>query len=70
VRAGIGYVAHQPTTDARRIGLLGFSNGALIAIGTAGLDRRVCALVETLRGDAIGVERRHNPPPPYADPPW
>lgn len=46
VRAGIGYVAHQPTTDARRIGLLGFSNGALIAIGTAGLDRRVGAVVE------------------------
>ena len=46
VRAGIGYVARQPTTDARRIGLLGFSNGALIAIGTAGLDRRVGAVVE------------------------
>lgn len=46
VRAGIGYVAHQPTTDARRIGLLGFSNGALLAIGTAGLDRRVGAVVE------------------------
>jgi carboxymethylenebutenolidase len=46
VRAGIGYVAREPSTDARRIGLLGFSNGALIAIGTAGLDRRVGAVVE------------------------
>jgi carboxymethylenebutenolidase len=46
VRAGIGYVASLPTTDARRIGLLGFSNGALIAIGAAGLDRRVGAVVE------------------------
>jgi carboxymethylenebutenolidase len=46
VRAGIDYVASLPTTDARRIGLLGFSNGALIAIGTAGLDRRVGAVVE------------------------
>lgn len=46
VRAGIGYVANLPTTDARRIGLIGYSNGALIAIGTAGLDRRVGAVVE------------------------
>ena len=46
VRAGIGYVAQLPTTDARKIGLLGFSNGAAIAIGTAGLDRRVGAVVE------------------------
>jgi carboxymethylenebutenolidase len=46
VRAAIDYVARQPTTDGRRIGLLGFSNGALLAIGTAGLDRRVGAVVE------------------------
>lgn len=46
VKAGIGYVAGLPTTDAHRIGLLGFSNGALLAIGTAGLDRRVAAVVE------------------------
>lgn len=46
VRAAIGHVSRQPTTDARKIGLLGFSNGALLAIGTAGLDRRVGAVVE------------------------
>jgi carboxymethylenebutenolidase len=46
VRAGIGFVSRQPATDARKIGLIGFSNGALIAIGTAGLDRRVGAVVE------------------------
>jgi len=50
VRAGIGYVASLPTTDARRIGLIGFSNGALIAVGTAGLDPRVGALVELYGG--------------------
>jgi carboxymethylenebutenolidase len=46
VRAGIDRVASLPTTDAHRIGLLGFSNGALIAIGTAGVDRRVTAVAE------------------------
>lgn len=46
VRAAIGYVARQPTTNPRRIGLLGWSNGALLALGTAGLDRRVGAVVE------------------------
>jgi len=46
VREGIGYVSRQPTTDAHKIGLIGFSNGALIAVGSAGLDRRVGAVVE------------------------
>lgn len=46
VRAGVGYVSGLPTTDAKRIGLIGFSNGAYVAIGAAGLDRRVGALVE------------------------
>ena len=46
VRAGISYVAGLPTTDPKRIGLIGYSNGALLAIGTAGLDRRVGAVVE------------------------
>lgn len=46
VRAAIGYVAQLPTTDPTRIGLLGYSNGAILAIGTAGLDRRVGAVVE------------------------
>jgi dienelactone hydrolase len=50
VKAGIGYVAGLPTTDSRKIGLIGFSNGALIAVGTAGLDKRVGAVVELYGG--------------------
>ena len=46
VKAGITYVSGLPTTDPKRIGLIGFSNGASIAIGTGGMDKRVGAIVE------------------------
>jgi carboxymethylenebutenolidase len=61
VRETIGYVAQQPTTDAHRIGLLGFSNGGFIAVGAAGFDSRIGAVVEVYGGmpSALrdGIER-------------
>jgi carboxymethylenebutenolidase len=64
VKAGIGDVSRLPTTDTKRIGLIGFSNGALIAVGTAGLDKRVGAVVELYGGmpSALSGEITRLPP--------
>jgi carboxymethylenebutenolidase len=55
VRAAIDYVSRLPTTDAKKIGLIGYSNGALLAVGTAGLDKRVGAVVELYGGMPSGL---------------
>ncbi len=64
VQASIGYAAQQPTTDARRIGLLGFSNGGFLAVGAAGFDRRISAVVEVYGGMPSALRDRieHLPP--------
>jgi carboxymethylenebutenolidase len=50
VRETIGFVAAQPDVDPVRIGVLGFSRGAFIAVGGAGQDAGVHACVELYGG--------------------
>jgi carboxymethylenebutenolidase len=64
VRESIGYVARQPTTDARRIGVLGFSNGGFLAVGTAGLNRRIGAVVVIYGGMPSALRARIERLPP------
>jgi carboxymethylenebutenolidase len=64
VRESIGYVAQQPTTDARRIGVLGFSNGGFLAVGAAGFDRRIGAVVEVYGGMPSALRDRIERLPP------
>ncbi len=46
----IGFVAERPEVDAQRIGLLGFSLGAYLALSVAAVDSRVQAVVEFFGG--------------------
>jgi dienelactone hydrolase len=46
----VTYVARQPAVDASRIGVLGVSLGAYLAVGVAAEDRRVTALVDISGG--------------------
>jgi carboxymethylenebutenolidase len=64
VRESIGYVAQQPTTDAHRIGLLGFSNGGFLAVGAAGFDSRIGAVVEVYGGMSSALRDRIERLPP------
>src|SRR5437868_5304455 len=46
----VGVVAKQPSVDAERIGLLGFSLGAYLALSVAAVDSRIRAVVEFFGG--------------------
>lgn len=46
----ISHVARQPQVDAERIGLLGFSLGAYLALSVASVDTRVKAVVDFFGG--------------------
>ena len=46
----VSFVARQPQVDAERIGLLGFSLGAYLAVSAAAIDSRVQAVVEYFGG--------------------
>jgi dienelactone hydrolase len=46
----VSFVARQPQVDAARIGLLGFSLGAYLALSNAAIDTRVQAVVEFFGG--------------------
>jgi dienelactone hydrolase len=46
-RAALDYFASRPDVDARRIGVMGFSGGALIANALGALDERIRAMVLT-----------------------
>lgn len=46
-KAAIGFLQSRPEVDASRIGLMGHSFGAAVAIYTAGVDERVAACVST-----------------------
>src|ERR1700691_3988839 len=46
----VSFVAVQPQVDPERIGLLGFSLGAYLALSAAGIDSRVKAVVEFFGG--------------------
>jgi carboxymethylenebutenolidase len=46
----VSFVARQPQVDAQRIGLLGFSLGAYLALSAAAIDSRIQAVVEFFGG--------------------
>ena len=46
----VSFVARQPRVDAERIGLLGFSLGAYLALSAAAIDSRIQAVVEFFGG--------------------
>jgi len=46
----VGFIAQHPQVDAERIGLLGFSLGAYLALTVASVDSRVSAVVEFFGG--------------------
>jgi len=46
----VGFIARQPQVDPDRIGLLGFSLGAYLALSVASVDPRVKAVVEFFGG--------------------
>jgi len=46
----VSFVARQPQIDPRRIGLLGFSLGAYLALSAAAIDARIQAVVEFFGG--------------------
>jgi carboxymethylenebutenolidase len=50
LRDAVGYVARQPEVDPERIGLLGFSLGAYLALSAAAIDSRIHAVVEFFGG--------------------
>ncbi len=64
MRAAIGFVATQADTDPRRIGLVGFSGGGFVAVGTAGLDERIGAVVVIYGGmpSALSEKIKRLPP--------
>ena len=46
----VSFVARQPQVDKQRIGLLGFSLGAYLALSSAAIDSRIQAVVEYFGG--------------------
>jgi carboxymethylenebutenolidase len=46
----VSFVAHQPQVDPERIGLLGFSLGAYLALSASAIDARVRAVVDFFGG--------------------
>ena len=46
----VGFVARQPQVDSQRIGLLGFSLGAYLALSAGAIDSRIQAVVEFFGG--------------------
>ena len=58
VRDAVTYVAAQPNVDASRIGLMGHSLGAYLALGTAAQDNRVDVVIEAAGAlDRGGIKR-------------
>jgi carboxymethylenebutenolidase len=64
IQATVSYAANLPTVDRRRIGLLGFSLGAYVALSEAMFDTRVSAVVEYSGGlfDELALQLRQMPP--------
>jgi carboxymethylenebutenolidase len=50
VSDGITYARHQPSVDSTRVGLVGISLGAYLAVGAAAADKRVTAVVDISGG--------------------
>lgn len=64
LRDGIAYVAGQPGVIANRIGLVGISLGAAIALSTGAQDRRVKVVIDFFGPFFEGVARRIGRVPP------
>ncbi len=64
VNQAVGYIAKEPSTDPRRIGVLGFSQGAFIAVAAAGLNPSIGAVVEVYGGMPQEVRDRIERLPP------
>ena len=64
VTDAMDHISHLPGTDKDRIGILGFSLGAYIAVGVAGTDNRVAAVVEKYGGvpKAVRADIHQLPP--------
>jgi carboxymethylenebutenolidase len=60
-RDALGYISQQPRADARRIGVIGISLGAYLAVATAIDDDRVRSVVELSGGVPPGWEKRVSP---------
>ncbi|MBB3895039.1 hypothetical protein GGR07_001355 [Bacteroides pyogenes] len=50
--AAIGYLRHRKEVDSRKVGIIGHSNGALIAFGIGAKDREL-AFIVSLAGSAV-----------------
>ena len=62
--SAVTYMASRPEVDAKRIGLIGSSFGAAVAIYTGGADERVAAVVSSGGwGDGERKFRRQHPTP-------
>lgn len=60
---GISFVGHQPEVDAHRIGLVGLSLGAYLALWDASQDSRVKAVVEYYGSINMFLGPAHRMPP-------
>jgi uncharacterized protein len=60
-RQALDYLATRPDVDAGRVGLLGYSLGAMMGTILAGVDERVMACVLVVGGDVIRDNRQHVP---------
>ena len=63
-RAAVSYLASRPEVDASRIGVMGHSFGAAVAVYTAGVDGRVAACVSSGGwGDGVKKFRKQHESP-------
>jgi fermentation-respiration switch protein FrsA (DUF1100 family) len=69
-RQALDLLAARPDVDPRRIGLVGYSLGAMMGAILAGVDERVRACVLMVGGDMVRDNLQHLPPPlrPLAEP--
>src|SRR5947208_16543513 len=67
-RAALDYLSRNENVDTRRIGVIGHSFGAAVAVYAAGLDSRIAACVSTV-GCGNGVDKfrkQHESPEAWA----
>jgi dienelactone hydrolase len=63
VRDAVTYVSKKPDVDRDRIGIVGFSLGASIALAAAGEDARIKAVVDVFGPMPTGAEKAAHTPP-------
>jgi carboxymethylenebutenolidase len=63
VRDAITHVSAKPDVDRGRIGIVGFSLGASLALATAGEDSRIKAVVDVFGPMPAGAEKTARTPP-------